>query len=75
MCTLNHFAVQQKLTQYCKSTTLQLKNKENEEKVITEQYDARGCSFSFFLSFSLGLRLQHMEVPRLGVKGELPLQV
>ena len=29
--------------------------------------------FFFFLFFSLGLHLQHMEVPRLGVESELQL--
>ena len=32
-----------------------------------------GETFFFFLSFFLGLHLQHMEVPRLGVQSELQL--
>ena len=30
-------------------------------------------NFFFFFFFSLGLRLQHMEVPRLGVEWKLQL--
>ena len=31
------------------------------------------CLFFFFLFFFLGLHVQHMEVPRIGVKSELQL--
>ena len=36
---LNHFAVQQKLTQHCKSTIIQLKKKRKKKKCNAEQGD------------------------------------
>ena len=37
--SLNHFAIQQKLTQHCKSTILQLKKKKKTEQTASIQED------------------------------------